>query len=34
MARLWKDVPGVTVLSDDRIILRKMDGRIWMFGTL
>jgi hypothetical protein len=33
MARLWQDAPGVTILSDDRIILRKMDGRIWMYGT-
>jgi hypothetical protein len=33
MARLWQDVPGVTILSDDRIILRKLDGRIWMYGT-
>ena len=33
MARLWQDVPGTTILSDDRIILRKMDGRIWMYGT-
>ena len=33
MARLWQDVPGTTILSDDRIILRKMDGGIWMYGT-
>jgi hypothetical protein len=33
MARLWQDEPGVTILSDDRIILRKVDGRIWMYGT-
>ena len=33
MARLWQDVPGTTVLSDDRIILRKLDGKIWMHGT-
>ena len=24
MARLWQDVPGTTILSDDRIILRKL----------
>jgi hypothetical protein len=33
MARLWEDDPGVTILSDDRIILRKMDNQIWMYGT-
>ncbi|MCK7514181.1 MAG: hypothetical protein MZV70_65980 [Desulfobacterales bacterium] len=33
MAKLWQDEPAVTVLSDDRIVLRKRDGRIWMYGT-
>jgi hypothetical protein len=33
MAKLWEDEPGVKVLSDDRIILRRMGGRIWMYGT-
>jgi hypothetical protein len=33
MARLWSDEPGITILSDDRIILREVDGKIWMFGT-
>lgn len=33
MARLWKREPGVTVLSDDRIVLRRIDGRFWMYGT-
>ncbi len=33
MATLWQDVPGVTILSDDRIILRKLDGKTWMYGT-
>jgi hypothetical protein len=32
-AKLWKAHPGVHVLSDDRIILRAHDGRIWMHGT-
>jgi hypothetical protein len=32
-ARLWIDRPGVRILSDDRIILRAHDGRIWMYGT-
>jgi hypothetical protein len=33
MARLWEDDPEVTILSDDRIILRKMENQIWMYGT-
>jgi hypothetical protein len=32
-ARLWESLPGTTVLSDDRIILRKIDGQFWMYGT-
>ena len=32
-ARLWLSRPGVTVLSDDRIILREREGRIFMYGT-
>ncbi|MHB8608369.1 MAG: hypothetical protein ACYDCG_08730 [Candidatus Acidiferrales bacterium] len=32
-ARLWLDRPGVKILSDDRIILRAREGRIWMYGT-
>jgi hypothetical protein len=32
-ARLWRNRPGVKILSDDRIILRERDGRIWMYGT-
>ena len=32
-ARLWIDRPGVRILSDDRIILRAQDNRIWMYGT-
>jgi hypothetical protein len=32
-ARLWIDRPGVRILSDDRIILRAREGRIWMYGT-
>ncbi|HKV25380.1 MAG TPA: hypothetical protein VJN93_12375 [Candidatus Acidoferrum sp.] len=32
-ARLWMKRAGAKVLSDDRIILRKRDGRIWMYGT-
>lgn len=33
-ARLWQQAaPGIRVLSDDRIILRSAEGRIWMYGT-
>ena len=32
-ARLWMSNPGVQFLSDDRIILRKLDGQFWMYGT-
>jgi len=32
-ARLWQNARGIHVLSDDRIILRSMQGRIWMYGT-
>ena len=33
MARLWQRQPGVTVLSDDRIILRRRGSSLWMYGT-
>jgi len=33
MARLWMAEPGVKLLSDDRIILRKQEGKFWMYGT-
>jgi hypothetical protein len=32
-ARLWMPQAGVKLLSDDRIILRKHDGKFWMYGT-
>jgi hypothetical protein len=32
-ARLWQSEPHAHILSDDRIILRVRDGRIWMYGT-
>ncbi|MGC1265383.1 MAG: hypothetical protein WA853_03805 [Candidatus Acidiferrum sp.] len=32
-ARLWTGRTGVRILSDDRIILRAHEGRIWMYGT-
>ena len=33
IARIWHGEAGVTVLSDDRIILRKIENKIWMYGT-
>lgn len=33
-ARLWERLPGATILSDDRIIVRRgTEGRWWMYGT-
>lgn len=32
-ARLWQSQPGVQLLSDDRIILRRQGGQFWMYGT-
>lgn len=32
-ARLWAEVPGAKVLSDDRIVLRREAGTWWMHGT-
>ncbi len=31
MAHLWEG--NATVLNDDRIILRRCNGRVWMYGT-
>ena len=31
MARLWKD--RAIILNDDRIVLRRQEGRFWMYGT-
>jgi hypothetical protein len=33
IARLWEQEPGVRLLSDDRIIVRRIDGKFWMYGT-
>lgn len=33
LADLWKDQEGVTILSDDRVIVREEEGRIWAYGT-
>jgi hypothetical protein len=32
-ARLWQRQAGVHILSDDRIILRRAGGQVWMHGT-
>ena len=32
-ARLWRSQSNAHILSDDRIILRGREGRIWMYGT-
>lgn len=32
-ARLWFQLDGVQVLSDDRVILRQQDGQFWVHGT-
>ena len=32
-ARLWQAESNACVLSDDRIILRAREGRVWMHGT-
>jgi hypothetical protein len=33
MARLWEDQPGVTLLSDERVVLRTDGDRIAVYGT-
>ena len=33
LAALWQGLPDVTVLSDDRVILRRVGDRVWMYGT-
>ena len=33
MARLWQGVKGVKILSDERIVLRREGGRVWIYGT-
>ena len=33
MADLWKGRKGATILSDDRVVVREMDGRFWAYGT-
>jgi len=33
ISRLWQGKKDATVLSDERIIVRWIDGKFWMFGT-
>lgn len=33
MARLWHREAGVTLLSDDRVVVREVDGRLLAYGT-
>jgi len=33
LSKLWRAEGGVTVLSDERIILRAEEGGVWMYGT-
>ncbi len=33
MGLQWAETPRVQLLSDDRIILRRVDDQIWMYGT-
>ena len=32
LAKLWKDT-SATVLTDERLIIRRVDGRFWVYGT-
>lgn len=33
LAALWKAQDGVTVLNDDRVIVREREGQFWVYGT-
>ena len=33
LANLWNQEAGVAVLSDDRTLVRQIDGEWWLFGT-
>lgn len=33
LGRLWQEAEAGTILSDDRIILRWVGARLWMYGT-
>ena len=32
-AGIWQQVEGATLLSDERVAVRKQDGRYWLYGT-
>src|SRR5262249_43736388 len=32
-ARLWQNIEGTQILSDDRIIIRELGGQLWIYGT-
>lgn len=33
LSRFWQDIQGAVILGDDRIILRKEEGRYWLYAT-
>jgi hypothetical protein len=33
LADLWEKRKGVTVIGDERIVARQVDGRFWIYGT-
>lgn len=33
LTKIWNQEPGVEILSDDRIIVRKKNDQYWMYGT-
>lgn len=33
LGNLWKDKKDVSILSDDRIVIRKIKSRLWIYGT-
>lgn len=33
IARLWEGQEGISVLSDDHVIVRERDGQFWVYGT-
>lgn len=32
-ARIWRDLPGVSIFGDDRIVLRQLGETMWMYGA-
>jgi hypothetical protein len=33
LSQLWQSTRDVNILSDDRVIIRELDGRFWAYGT-